>query len=176
MILAGYRQEMFDMLENNAGLRRRFNIDDFGIEFDDMEDEELKAVLISGVAKTGLAFENIDDIDAVVSFIAQKRRMPGFGNAGIDLSPSPLFTEAACCPQTGMVAGIAALIPRLLLLLLHARDRLRFRHGEFDDQPGQVFQIRAPRYAQRPRRWLCHEPVAPPRRATLLLARLLHLL
>ena len=57
------------------------------IEFDDMEDEELKAVLISGVAKTGLAFENIDDIDAVVSFIAQKRRMPGFGNAGINLPP-----------------------------------------------------------------------------------------
>jgi hypothetical protein len=25
---------MFDMLENNPGLRRRFNIDDFGIEFE----------------------------------------------------------------------------------------------------------------------------------------------
>lgn len=82
VILAGYRQEMFDMLENNPGLRRRFNIDDFGIEFEDMQDEELKAVLISGVAKAGLAFENLDDIEAVVSFIAQKRRMPGFGNAG----------------------------------------------------------------------------------------------
>jgi hypothetical protein len=34
VILAGYRQEMFDMLENNPGLRRRFNIDDFGIEFE----------------------------------------------------------------------------------------------------------------------------------------------
>jgi SpoVK/Ycf46/Vps4 family AAA+-type ATPase len=34
VILAGYRQEMYDMLENNPGLRRRFNIDDFGIEFE----------------------------------------------------------------------------------------------------------------------------------------------
>jgi SpoVK/Ycf46/Vps4 family AAA+-type ATPase len=34
VVLAGYRQEMFDMLENNPGLRRRFNIDDFGIEFE----------------------------------------------------------------------------------------------------------------------------------------------
>ncbi len=37
VILAGYKQEMFDMLENNQnnpGLHRRFNIDDFGIEFE----------------------------------------------------------------------------------------------------------------------------------------------
>ncbi len=44
VILAGYRQEMFDMLENNPGLRRRFNIDDFGVEFEDMSDAELRQV------------------------------------------------------------------------------------------------------------------------------------
>ncbi len=44
VILAGYKQEMFDMLENNAGLRRRFNIDEFGIHFEDMTDEELRQV------------------------------------------------------------------------------------------------------------------------------------
>jgi hypothetical protein len=37
---------MFDMLDNNPGLRRRFNIDDFGMHFRDMSDEELKQVLV----------------------------------------------------------------------------------------------------------------------------------
>jgi len=46
VILAGYKQEMFDMLDNNPGLRRRFNIDDFGMHFRDMSDEELKQVLV----------------------------------------------------------------------------------------------------------------------------------
>ena len=81
VILAGYKQEMFDMLDNNPGLRRRFAIDDFGMHFTDMGDEELKQVLVSTAAKAGLAFENLDLIDAVVAHVAQKRRMPGFGNA-----------------------------------------------------------------------------------------------
>ena len=81
VILAGYKQEMFDMLENNPGLRRRFAIDDFGMHFTDMGDEELKQVLISAATKIGLVFENLALIDAVVARIAQKRRMPGFGNA-----------------------------------------------------------------------------------------------
>jgi replication-associated recombination protein RarA len=81
VILAGYRREMFAMLENNHGLHRRFNIDDFGIFFEDMEDEELRQVLVSGVGKEGLAFSNLLDIDLVLNRIAQKRRMPGFGNA-----------------------------------------------------------------------------------------------
>ena len=82
VILAGYRQEMFDMLENNPGLRRRINIDDFGIEFEDMEDSQLREVLVYGVGKAGLAFNDVADIDAVIALIAQKRRLPGFGNAG----------------------------------------------------------------------------------------------
>ena len=48
----------------------------------DMEDDELRQVLVSGVGKAGLAFSDISDIDAVLARIAQKRRMPGFGNAG----------------------------------------------------------------------------------------------
>ena len=47
-----------------------------------MEDDELRQVLVSGVAKAGLAFSNMADIDAVIARIAQKRRLPGFGNAG----------------------------------------------------------------------------------------------
>jgi SpoVK/Ycf46/Vps4 family AAA+-type ATPase len=82
VILAGYRQEMYDMLENNPGLRRRFNIDQFGIEFEDMADDELRQVLITGVGKAGLFFEDLADLDAVVAYIGQQRRMPGFGNAG----------------------------------------------------------------------------------------------
>jgi len=82
VILAGYRQDMFDMLENNPGLRRRFNIDQFGIEFEDMADEELRQVLVTGVGKAGLYFEDLADLDAVVAHIGQQRRMPGFGNAG----------------------------------------------------------------------------------------------
>ncbi len=42
VILAGYTREMFDMLENNPGLRRRFNIDDFGVLFEDMSDADLR--------------------------------------------------------------------------------------------------------------------------------------
>jgi replication-associated recombination protein RarA len=42
VILAGYTREMFDMLGNNPGLRRRFNIDDFGVPFEDMSDIDLK--------------------------------------------------------------------------------------------------------------------------------------
>ncbi len=42
MILAGYSREMFDMLENNPGLRRRFNLDDFGVHFEDMSDADLR--------------------------------------------------------------------------------------------------------------------------------------
>jgi len=31
----GYKDEMFNMLQNaNPGLRRRFNVDDFGIHFE----------------------------------------------------------------------------------------------------------------------------------------------
>ena len=50
VILAGYKQDMFDMLENNAGLRRRFNIDDFGIHFEDLDNSELRQVCVSPVA------------------------------------------------------------------------------------------------------------------------------
>ena len=82
VVLAGYKQEMYDMLDNNAGLRRRFNIDDFGISFTDFSDEELKAVLISMAAKCGLVFDDLELVDAVVSVVGQKRRLPGFGNAG----------------------------------------------------------------------------------------------
>jgi hypothetical protein len=46
VILAGYTREMFDMLENNPGLRRRFNIDDFGVHFEDMSDEDLRQVRV----------------------------------------------------------------------------------------------------------------------------------
>lgn len=82
VILAGYKQEMFDMLDNNPGLRRRFNIDDFPFHFQDMSDEELKQVLISMTGKAGLVFGSVELVDDVVAVIAQKRKMPGFGNAG----------------------------------------------------------------------------------------------
>ncbi len=42
----------------------------------------MRQVLVSGVGKVGMAFSDISDIDAVLARIAQKRRMPGFGNAG----------------------------------------------------------------------------------------------
>jgi hypothetical protein len=32
--------------------------------------------------KAGLAFEDMDVVDHVVSILAQKRRLPSFGNAG----------------------------------------------------------------------------------------------
>jgi hypothetical protein len=82
VILAGYKQDMFDMLENNAGLRRRFNIDDFGIHFEDMSDEELRKVLIRSVNNAGLILENEEVEDYVVGILSQKRRLPNFGNAG----------------------------------------------------------------------------------------------
>ena len=63
VILAGYKQEMFDMLDNNPGLRRRFNIDDFGMHFQDMSDEELKQVLVAMASNCGLVFENVDLVD-----------------------------------------------------------------------------------------------------------------
>jgi DNA polymerase III delta prime subunit len=44
VILAGYSREMFDMLEINPGLRRRFNIDDFGVLFEDLSDTDLRKV------------------------------------------------------------------------------------------------------------------------------------
>ena len=81
VILAGYKQDMFDMLENNPGLRRRFAIDDFGVNFADMGDSELKQVLITSAAKAGLVFEDLSVVDAIVALVAQKRRLPGFGNA-----------------------------------------------------------------------------------------------
>ncbi len=82
VILAGYKQEMFDMLENNAGLRRRFNIDDFGIHFEDMSDDELRRVLIRSVSHAGLVLESDEVEDYVVNILAQKKRLPNFGNAG----------------------------------------------------------------------------------------------
>ena len=42
VILAGYTNEMFSMLENNPGLRRRFNIDDFGLHFEDLSDNDIR--------------------------------------------------------------------------------------------------------------------------------------
>ena len=51
VILAGYKQEMFDMLENNPGLRRRFAIDDFGMHFEDMQDAELRQVRLRSLVK-----------------------------------------------------------------------------------------------------------------------------
>ena len=75
VILAGYKQEMFDMLENNPGLRRRFNIDDFPFHFEDMSDEELKQVLVSTAGRAGMVFDSVELVDDVVAVIAQKRRM-----------------------------------------------------------------------------------------------------
>jgi hypothetical protein len=68
----------------------------------DMSDEELKQVLVSMASKCGLVFENLDLIDAVVALIAQKRRMPGFGNG--DTVGSMLNFAKACstlrnCPK-----------------------------------------------------------------------------
>jgi hypothetical protein len=82
VILAGYKQEMFDMLENNPGLRRRFNIDDFGMEFEDMTDDELRKVLVRNVSQAGLALESLEVEEFVVGILSQKRRLPNFGNAG----------------------------------------------------------------------------------------------
>ncbi len=81
VMLAGYKQEMFDLLENNPGLRRRFNIDDFGIHFEDMSDSELRLVLNRMVGKAGLALED-GAADLVVQLLSQKRRLAHFGNAG----------------------------------------------------------------------------------------------
>ena len=39
----------------------------------DMEDDELRQVLIYGVGKVGLAFNDMADIDAVIAQIAQNR-------------------------------------------------------------------------------------------------------
>ena len=115
VILAGYKQEMFDMLENNAGLRRRFNIDEFGIHFEDMTDEELRQVLlfflikffsfktlcilcicsslalkfqvlIRSVSKSELVLADQSVEEFVVRKLSQKRRLPNFGNAGTVLS------------------------------------------------------------------------------------------
>jgi hypothetical protein len=52
------------------------------MNFRDMSDEELKQVLVSMASKCGLVFENLDLIASFVALVAQKRRMPGFGNAG----------------------------------------------------------------------------------------------
>ncbi len=54
VILAGYSREMFDMLENNPGLRRRFNIDDFGVHFEDMSDADLRQVQALRHAQIGM--------------------------------------------------------------------------------------------------------------------------
>jgi hypothetical protein len=82
VILAGYKQEMFDMLERNAGLRRRFNIDDFGIHFEDLSELELRKVLARGVDNAGLVFESDEVEDYVVKMISLKKRAANFGNAG----------------------------------------------------------------------------------------------
>jgi hypothetical protein len=82
VILAGYKQEMFDMLERNAGLRRRFNIDDFGIYFEDLTESELRQVLTRSVDHAGLVLESDDVEDHVVHILALKKRAANFGNAG----------------------------------------------------------------------------------------------
>jgi len=65
-----------------------------------MEDDELRQVLIYGVGKAGLAFNDMADIDAVIALIAQKRRMPGFGNAGT-VNSMVNFAKAAKSKRIG---------------------------------------------------------------------------
>ena len=81
VILTGYKQQLYDMMKHNLGLRRRFNLDDFGVNFPDMSDDELKEAFISMTAKSGLVLEDLEMVDEVIAHIAQKRRLPGFGNA-----------------------------------------------------------------------------------------------
>jgi len=119
VILAGYKQDMFDMLENNPGLRRRFAIDDFGMHFSDMGDAELREVLVAAVAKAGLAFESHELIDAVVAMVAQKRRLPGFGNAAtvnslLKLAQSNKAARLDQAAREAMVARRQGTTPPLL--------------------------------------------------------------
>ena len=87
VILAGYKEEMFELMDNNPGLRRRFNMDDFPFHFEDMSDHELKNVLLSKARDEGLAFEDVEMIDDIIAkCIAPRRRMSGFGNAATVVS------------------------------------------------------------------------------------------
>ena len=60
----------------------------------------MRQVLIYGVGKAGLAFNDMADIDAVIALIAQKRRMPGFGNAGT-VNSMVNFAKAAKSKRIG---------------------------------------------------------------------------
>ena len=78
-MLAGYKQEMKDMFENNAGLKRRFNFDDFGLLFEDLNEYEMQQVLTMKVKDEGLKFADIEDIPTISRFLWQRRRLPNFG-------------------------------------------------------------------------------------------------
>eukprot|EP00961_Rhodomonas_salina_P298471 3938108-Rhodomonas_salina.1 len=106
---AGYTQEMSDLLSNNPGLRRRFNMDDFGLLFDvsaplqpaslsgaplpsdssgprcvfqDLSSEEMRTVLIRKAAQEGMPWESARVVSEVVEMLVQRQRLPNFGNSG----------------------------------------------------------------------------------------------
>jgi len=78
VIAAGYRNEMKEFLDSNAGLPRRFART---VEFPDYNNDELVEVFRLKAEKMGLTLA--DEVLDTVRATLPKRRPEGFGNAGV---------------------------------------------------------------------------------------------
>jgi AAA+ superfamily predicted ATPase len=77
IILAGYDNEMDQLLESNPGFKSRFNQ---YIHFDDYNDEQLGAIMISMAGAQGFTIPT-DDVTSAVELLSRERAGTNFGNA-----------------------------------------------------------------------------------------------
>ena len=77
IVLAGYDKEMNQLLGSNPGFKSRFNQ---YIYFDDYNDEQLAAIMISMAAAQGFTIP-ADDVSSAVQLLSRERAGTNFGNA-----------------------------------------------------------------------------------------------
>ena len=77
IVLAGYDNEMDHLLGSNPGFKSRFNQ---YIHFDDYNDEQLAAIMISMAAAQGFTIP-ADDVTSAVELLSRERAGTNFGNA-----------------------------------------------------------------------------------------------
>jgi Holliday junction resolvasome RuvABC ATP-dependent DNA helicase subunit len=77
VLMAGYQEEMLDLLSLNRGLRSRFNVD---IPFPDFTDEQLPEIAVKKASDASFELDD-DALALVVPHMKEAQSRPGYANA-----------------------------------------------------------------------------------------------
>ena len=80
IIMAGYEKEMFDFMNVNPGMNRRFP-EDNRLHFEDYSDDELYDIFLYMIKSGGYLLDD-EAVEPVKQLIKRKRKLKGYENAG----------------------------------------------------------------------------------------------